>query len=413
MSESKPAKVPAPSTPTHADLGGTSARSLLILNNILAIMSNATWWIASPFVPLYLVSLGASVAGVGVVLGISGIVPLLVSLYAGALADERGPVAVAQGSVLMFGLAGVLLMGVHTVVAVGVAYTLMGIGNIGFAVAPQAVVAFASGSDVRLRNFGYYSLWSSAGAVVGPLIGGIVARHFGYTVVFALVWLLMVPAFATAASMRGVAPAPRPVVSLTTAHRLVGTIVRQPGVGAVLFISFMVVCGQTLQQSFYPIYLQKVGLSETLIGVVFAAVSLCAMAVRSVLSSGVERFGHASLLLGATTLAAISLGITPLLRSFWPLVLAAGLMGASTGLTMPMTMSLMVDSVAPEFRGVAFGIRQGVQRLAAVLSPIVFGVVIATRGIESGFVLGALTVAGTVPIMARVAGPLRRRRRGR
>ena len=382
--------------------------SLLWLNNALQFLSNGAWYVAAPFIPLYLASQGAPVIVVGGVVSVSGIIPLLISIHAGALVDERGPTMVAKGSVILFALAGVILTTLPSVWAVAGAYMLMGIGNIGFAVAPQAIVAAASNPATRVRNYGYYSLWNSAGAVVGPVIGGYIAGRFGYTRAFALVWILMLPAFGVVASMRGISAASAHTVSLSTAHTLVRTIVCRRGVAAILFISFMVVCGQTLQQSFYPLYLHHVGLSATLIGIVIAAVSLSSMLVRSVLSRGVALFGYGSLLLGATGLAAVALGVTPLLRHFWPLVFASGLMGASLGFTQPLTMSLMVESVRPELWGVAFGIRQSVQRLAAILSPIVFGLVITASRIESAFFLGALTLGGAVPIMANVTGHLRR-----
>src|SRR5690348_12021936 len=127
-------------------LGRTSAdpRSLLWLSNALSIISNTAWNVATPFIPLYLASKGASVILVGSVVGVSGIAPLLLSIHAGALVDNRGPALVAKLSVILFAVAGAVLTGLHGVWAVAVAYTLMGIGNIGFAVAPQAVVAAAS-----------------------------------------------------------------------------------------------------------------------------------------------------------------------------------------------------------------------------------------------------------------------------
>jgi MFS family permease len=401
---------PSSSVPTDADQAAVDPRSLLWLNNMLAMLSNLAWSIATPFIPLYLSSQGASVVLVGIIVGVSGILPLLLSIHAGALVDDRGPTVVAKGSVVLFGVAGVVLTGLHNVWGVAAAYALMGIGNIGFAVAPQAIVAAASAPAARIQNYGYYFLWTSAGAVVGPVMGGLVAGRFGFTAAFALIWLLMLPAFAVTTRMR-VSAVPRRGVSLATAYTLTSTIVRQPGVGATLFISFMVGgCGQTLQQSFYPLYLHKVGLSTALVGVVVATVSLSSMLVRSLLSRGVAWFGYMRLLLGATALTAVALGVTPLLRRFWPLMLASGLMGASTGFTQPLTMNLMVESVAAEFWGVAVGIRQSVQRLASVVSPIAFGLVITANGIESAFFLGALSLAGAVTIMAHVTGHGRRPR---
>jgi MFS family permease len=387
----------------------TDPQSLLRSNNALQILSNAAWYAAAPFIPLYLVSQGASIDVVGVIIGCSGILPLLVSLHAGALADQRGPVLVAQASVLLFGLAGVVLATLHPVWAVAVAYTLMSVANIGFAIAPQAIVAAASTPATRVRNYGYYSLWNSAGAVVGPVLGGCVAGHFGYRAAFALVWILMVPSFWANVSMRFVPPASRHV-AFATAHRLVGAIARQRGVAGVLFISFMMVWAQQLQQAFYPIYLHRVGLSTILIGFVVAAISLSSMLVRSVLTRAVEWLGYRWLLLGATALVAVALGMTPLFHRFWPLVLLSGLMGASLGITQPLSMSLMAESVAAEFWGVAFGIRQGVQRVASITSPMVLGFVITAAGLPWAFFLGGGTILATIPIMAGVTQHLRHRR---
>ena len=384
--------------------------SVLWLNNALQILSTAAWYVAAPFIPLYLAAQGAPAEVIGGIIGFSGVVPLLISLHAGALVDERGPVMATKGSVLLYALAGAILTALHAVWAAALAYALMGIANIGFAVASQAVVAAGSTPATRVRNYGYYSLWNSAGAVIGPVLGGFITGHFGYRTAFALVSLLMIPSFAIAGALRGLPAVPGRTLSLATAHRLTGTILRQRGVGAILFISFMVVWGQTLQQSFYPLYLHKVGLSPSLIGIIIATISLGSMVVRSFLSRGVEWLGYGRLLLGATALLAVTLGITPLLRHFWPLIVVSGFMGASLGFTQPLTMSLMVESVSAEFWGVAFGIRQGAQRIGAILSPIGFGLVTTASRVESAFFLGGATLLAALPIIAGVTAHLRRPR---
>ncbi len=394
--------VPAGAAPPLADPG-----SLLWMNNALQILSTAAWFVTAPFVPLYLTSQGAPVDLIGAIVGVSAVVPLLISLHAGALVDERGPVAVTKVAVLLYALAGAMLAALHAVWATAVAYALMGIANIGFAVASQAVVAAASTPATRVQNYGYYAFWNSAGAVIGPVLGGFITGRFGYRTAFAMVCLLMIPSFAIAGALRGVPAGARRAVSFAMTHRLIGTILRQRGVSAILFISFVVVCGQTLQQSFYPLYLHKVGLPPALIGIVIATISLGSMIVRSSLSRGVEWFGYSWLLLGATAVLALALGIIPLLRDFRALIVVSGFMGGSLGLTQPLTMSLMIESVSAEFWGVAFGIRQGAQRLGTILSPMVFGLVTTASGVESAFYLGGATLLAAVPIMASVTGHLR------
>ena len=66
----------------------------------------------------------------------------------------------------------------------------------------------------------------------------------------------MVPCYPLAALMRSAPQAPRHTVSLATAHTHTGTVWRQAGVPAILIICFIVVCAQTLKQSFFSFYLE-------------------------------------------------------------------------------------------------------------------------------------------------------------
>lgn len=388
-------------------------RSLLRLNNTLQLLTNGAWYVATPFIPLYLVSQGASAAVVGAVVGFSGIVPFAVSIQAGALVDARGSAVVYIASVVLFGLGGVILTALRGVPAIGVAYTLMAVANIGFAVAAQAIVAGASTDATRIRNYGYYSLWNSAGAVAGPILGGFIAGRFGYAAAFSVVWILMLPSVAVASSLRHVPRPPRHAVSLRTAYTLAGAILRGRGVGAILFISAMMVCAQALQQSFYPLYLAKAGLPAPMIGLLVAAVSLASMVVRTLLAGGVAWLGTAGSLVAATVLIAGAFAVTPFLHAFWPLAAASGLMGASLGFTQPLTMVLLVESVAAGSWGVALGLRQSTQRVAAIVSPLVFGAASAARGVESAFFVGAAAMLGAAGIMSRSARQIGRRDGGR
>lgn len=393
-----------------ADAGGGVGDPRLVLrfNNTLQLLTNGAWYAAIPFFPLYLVSQGASAGVVGAVVGLAGIIPLAVSIHAGALVDERGPVFVYFVSAVLFGAGGVVLTALRGILAAGVGYEFMTVANIGFAVAAQAVVATASTDATRTRNYGYYSLWNSAGAVAGPIAGGFLAARFGYTGAFSALWILTLPSLAVVALL-GRVPAPsRRAVPLAAAHRLVGTIVRQPGVGAILFVSAMMVCAQQLQNTFYPLYLHQIGMAAPLIGMIIAAVSLATMAVRSLLSGGVALLGSGRALLISMVVAAASFLLAPLTHAFWALIGVSVLMGASVGFTQPLTMSMLVGSITAEFWGVALGIRQSVQRMSTIVSPLIFGAVSTVRSVEPAFYAGALVFLGAAGIMTRFADEMGR-----
>jgi len=384
-------------------------RMLLRLNNLLQFLTNGAWYIGTPFIPLYLVSHGASVGTVGLVAGLSGIAPLAVALHLGGLVDERGPAIVLAGSVVLFGLGGAMLAVFHGIPQVTTAYTLLAIANIGLAVASQAVVASASTDATRIRNYGYYAVSYSAGAVVGPVIGGLLAARFGYAANFFAMTLLMLPSLAITFVLRVSPVSTHGMVAFSAVHTLVGPILSARGVGTVLFVSGIMMCAQTLQSTFYPVYLLKIGLSATLIGVAIAAISVASMAVRMLLARAVAWLGHTGALIGAMLLSAVAFAITPVLRQFWGLLGVSALMGASLGFTQPLSMSLLAEAVAQQFWGAAFGIRQSVQRAVGIISPFAFGAASTARGVESAFYLGALVLGGAAGIMAKISDGLGRR----
>ncbi len=385
---------------------------LLLLNNLLQLLTNCAWYVGTPFISLYLVSHGASVGAVGAVAGLSGIAPLAVGLHVGGLVDERGPTVVFVGSVALFGLGAAMLAAFPGFVEVTIAYTLLIASNIGLAVASQAVVAGASTDATRIRNYGYYTVAYSAGAVVGPVIGGYLAARFGYTAAFLTMALFMAPSLTVAAVMRVPPAVDRRIVAARAVHTVIGPILKERGVGAVMFVSAIMNCAQALQGTFYPLYLSHVGLSPTLIGLAIAAISVASMAVRMLLAGAVARLGQTGALVGAMALSGVAFAVTPIARQLVPLLGVSALMGASLGFTQPLSMSLLAESVAQPFWGAAFGIRQSVQRVAGIVSPFAFGIASAARGIESAFYLGALILFGAAGVMTRVSRGLGDRSEG-
>ena len=365
------------------------------------------WNIATPFIPLYLTAHGATPTAVGIVVSLSGLLPLFFAVHVGALVDVHGPAPVGKWSVATEAIACAIMAGVPGTTGVAVGYALLGLGNLGLTVATQIAVAEFSAPAARAGNYGYYSSWISAGMVLGPIVGGLLVDFRGYQAVFLTGLALMIPSFVLTGLVKPRVRSSLPATRVWTAHHSARSILGLPGVGLILFISFMVISGQSLRQSFYPLYLQTVGLSSTLIGVIIGAGSLTSMLVRPFIGRAVSAFGYAVLLAGATGLAMVSIGITPLMMSFVPLVLASAGLGASTGVTQPLTMSLMADAVIADLWGLAMGIRQTVQRLGTVATPIVFGVLVTWYGIGSAFYLGALTMGVALLVILRFGTHLR------
>ena len=177
---------------------------------LLSVTYVIVWNIATPFIPLYLTAHGATPTTVGLVVSLSGLLPLLFAVHVGALVDVHGPAPVGKWSVAVEAIACAILVAFPSATGVAVGYALLGLGNLGLTVATQIVVAESSSPAQRARNYGYYSSWISAGMVLGPIVGGALVDAWGYPAVFVSVLALMIPSFVLAALVKPRARASSP-----------------------------------------------------------------------------------------------------------------------------------------------------------------------------------------------------------
>jgi MFS family permease len=375
---------------------------------MLAAAHVLTMTAVAPLIPLYAVARGASAAVVGIVVSSAAALPLVLGVWAGLASDVLGSRRMALIGAL--GLMGTtaLLASATTIPVIIVAVALSGMAHSLIVVANQAAVAAASRSGRHDRDFGMLSFWISIGQLLGPLFGGFLADAYSIQrALYACAAVGVVP-FAAAWSMSANPPTPgdqavRPLRP-DYAYRAAWDLTRRHDVRFVLWIAFLVIFAWSIKSSFLPIYLQSVGLTTAQIGIVFAGIGAGATIVRPMIGVLSLRIGRRRLLLGAVCLAMLTLAGIPLLRQFWPLVAIALVGGVGVGITQPLTISLIAGSVQPQKRGVALSLRMTSNRLAELLSPIVFGAVAMQTGLGGAFALAAGAMILGVAVVARAFG---------
>jgi MFS family permease len=161
--------------------------------------------------------------------------------------------------------------------------------------------------------------------------------------------------------------------------------------------------GTSVRYSFLPLYLAGIGMSTTLIGVIFSLNSFSQMIVRPAIATAVERLRHAGTLAVALGITVAGLALTPWVTSFWALAAAFCLVGAGTGVTQPLTMSLISGHATATTRGLALGLRMTVNQGAHVVGPPVLGVIVGMLGIGAAFHLAAVVAVFGFVSLARFA----------
>lgn len=361
-----------------------------------------------PLIPLLATARGASPALVGAVAASTAVLPLLLGVWAGVGSDVFGARRMVQTGILLYAAGAVSIATAPTVSLIMAGAALWGLANNIVFIACQTSVAQASTPEHRDRNYGAFAFWQSVGQLLGPLGGGFLAERYSLPAAFYASAALGISAFlfASRISIAGSVSANDVSGRFFQAHavyRAAWGLTRRGEVRFILWIAFLIIFAWSIKSSFFPLYLQAVGLPKSEIGLIFSCMGGGSMAIRPLLGALTDRFGRRPVLLGAAGLGMVAIGVVPLLREFWPLALAATAAGVAWGITQPLTMSLMAGNVQPHERGLALSLRISGNRLAEVVSPIAFGTLVTLTGLGGAFAVAAVALMVCLAVVGRDA----------
>jgi len=88
--------------------------------------------------------------------------------------------------------------------------------------------------------------------------------------------------------------------------------------------------------------------------------------------------------------------LAPFLTTLPLVVLPAALMGTSTGITLPLLMTMVGEASPPAQRGVGLGLRNAANGISGGLAPVVTGMLIGLAGVPVSLVTNALVTLGLI-----------------
>jgi MFS family permease len=199
-----------------------------------------------------------------------------------------------------------------------------------------------------------------------------------------------------------------PVRSRRPASRLpwsgAGTLLARPAVRLAVLASGGLFVALAVRQAFVPVALAELGASASTIGALLAIGAGAAVAVRPFAPWLARRMGGAPRMLVASTgIVAVSLVGMGWAQATWifaPLLLA---LGAATGASLPLTLSIVARDVDANERGRALGVRLVANRAVQLVAPSAAGVTIALAGIAAGFASVAIVMLGVAGALTGLA----------
>jgi hypothetical protein len=173
-----------------------------------------------------------------------------------------------------------------------------------------------------------------------------------------------------------------------------------PVVATTMAIIFLRTATNGVQSSLYVVYLKGAGLTGTAIGTLFAAIEVTS-GLGSLFAGRAMRLGDPQrTMLSGTVLSILLICVTPFTGGIFALLfMAQALRGWLQGVVQPMMFSVQAKAVGPHRQGSVVGLRQTMNRLAAIVIPPAMGAIADHWGAGQSFViLGTVLLVLCAPV---------------
>jgi MFS family permease len=357
-------------------------------------MRDAFWWLIATMIcvhacmattrvtaSLWVLKQGYGEASVGMLLSLFAVAPIVLSLWAGRLADRHGlhrPVGVG---VLLAFVGAVLALAIPQLWAIATGCLLCG-GAVAMAgVAMQREAGLMAQEPGELKKiFSWMALGPALSNALSPVIAGLLIDHVGMSAGFAFAALLPLLAWALA---RKVPRNPPKVVTKSFRERAAWDLFRLPAYRRLLIVNLALSAGWDAHSFVVPVVGHARGLSAASIGLVLGSFAVAATLVRLAIVRFADDIDEAKALRAAMALAMLTFMAYAWLPGTLGLVAGSALLGVALGSVQPMVLAMLHRATPHERHGQALGLRMLTLNGATVGMPVGFGMLAATTALAA------------------------------
>jgi len=356
---------------------------VLLLFLLAMVLANVAGNMYGGILPLYLKSLGASVAQIGLFFTLFQILPLILQILGGWISDSLGRLkSIAMGS-----LAGVLSY-VGLILAPTWQWVFLGesLGAITRSlIGPSfgAFIAEESSEKNRARVYGVTQTIFLVVQVIGPPLGGWLADNFGFKFM-----LLIASLIYTSATILRVFMAKRAASherKTATGKLTMGSLKSNLGAMLSLMVSgglvtwLLITDGVrdvafALSGTYIPLYVEQFGgLNATQIGWLMSIFGIASMLVNIPAGWLADKKGERVNIVIGFILQFVALITFIRLDTFWGYAIVWSLFGLGVGMMQPAYQSLLSKALPEKLRGTGFGLIQSSLGLFSLPAPFIGG----------------------------------------
>ena len=363
-------------------------------------LTGAAFSLVMPFLPLYVEQLGVTGHSAlniwsGVVFSITFLFSAIASPFWGGLADRKGRKIMllrsALGMACVMALSG-LAQNIWQLLVLRALLGLLG----GFIPNANALIATQMPRNRSGWAMGTLSTGGVAGALLGPLAGGLLADAYGLRMVFFITAIVLFLCFVL--TLVCIKENFVPVAKKEMLHaREVFASLKNPRLVLSLFITTMVI--QVATGSIAPIltlYVRElagnVGNIAFISGMIASVPGVAALMSAPRLGRLGDRIGAEKILVVALVISVLLLIPMALVQTPWQLGLLRFLLGAADGALLPAVQTLLVYNSTNQIAGRIFSYNQSFRDIGNVTGPLLGAAVSASYGFRTVFFVTACVV---------------------
>lgn len=348
---------------------------------------------------LWVLRAGHGEWAVGVLLSLFAVAPILMSLWAGRLADRHGfhrPVGVGVAMAFTGALAALVSPSLPAI-----AFScLMSGGAISVAaVAIQREAGLMADTPEELKKiFSWVALGPALSNAIAPVAAGLCIDHLGFRWAFGLAAVLPLLSWTLARRVPRHAPRPQGGAAKT---RPAWHLLREAPLRHLLLLNIVLSACWDAHSFVVPVVGHAKGLIASGIGLVLGSFAVAATCVRLAIVRYARHLDELQALRGAMVLATTMLLVYAWLPGTPGMMLGSALLGLALGSVQPMILAMLHQVTPADRHGQALGLRMLATNGATIAMPVGFGLLAgATLAAAPLWLMAALLLAAQWPARA-------------
>lgn len=323
-------------------------------------------------VALYGLHLQATPTILGVIIASTSLLPMLLASIVGRLADQISNHLLLATGMIGSGLAlGGIYFLEESIWVLLIVQFFFGFFQIIAVVSSQNFIGGLSSEATRAKNFSLYTLSVSIANFIGPLLVGLFIDLFHYPVTYLFLAICaIVPGLCFLfLPIKKTSPAPsRKEKDVRFLQLLL-----HPQLRRVFVTSGIILTGVGLFEFYFPIYMNSLQLSATIIGIITGINAIGFIISRLLMQPLQKRFTPEQIIGGCLLIAGASFFLIPFIQTVPVLALLSLVVGLGLGCCQPLSIVMAYNASPAGHSGEVLGIRLTVNKAVQFAVPIIFG----------------------------------------